>query len=195
MDTPQNKRLFVGLGNPGARYALTRHNFGFLVVEELASLIGLPLQESKYFSAKVAKGRIDGIETHLLLPLTYMNESGRSVSSYLAYYKITIDQVVVVCDDVALNLGQLRLRSQGSSGGHNGLKSVATHLSTEEFARLRMGIGSAPPQEPLADYVLSNFKADEMTLLGESVQRGATVLKALITDSVSTVMNRVNTKT
>ena len=169
MDTPQNKRLFVGLGNPGARYALTRHNFGFLVVEELASLIGLPLQESKYFSAKVAKGRIDGIETHLLLPLTYMNESGRSVSSYLAYYKITIDQ--------------------------NGLKSVATHLSTEEFARLRMGIGSAPPQEPLADYVLSNFKADEMTLLGESVQRGATVLKALITDSVSTVMNRVNTKT
>lgn len=190
----QKKRVFIGLGNPGAKYALTRHNFGFLVVEKFASLLQWPLREIKAFKAEVGKGYFEGVEVHLLLPQTYMNESGQSVRLYLDYYKLTADQIVVVCDDVALNLGQQRLRSQGSSGGHNGLKSIAAHLGTDTFARLRMGVGNVQEQQPLADYVLSNFRADEMILLEETVQCGVAVLKALITDSVSTVMNRVNTK-
>jgi len=185
----QNRSLvFIGLGNPGKKYAGTRHNFGFLVVEALAQSLGLDLQESKFFEAKVAKGRYgtkdcqELVELHLLMPLTYMNESGKSVRRYLDYYKLATSEIVVVCDDTALKLGDLRLRSQGSSGGHNGLKSIAAHMGTEQYARLRMGIGSKMDQQSLADYVLDDFKADEISMLNESIKKGEGILKSLVSE-------------
>lgn len=190
----QQKIAFIGLGNPGKVYARTRHNFGFIVVEEFARQHEWSMQEDRYFMAKVAKGRIQGVEVHLLLPLTFMNESGWSVKQYMDYFKLTIGQILVACDDTALEFGQLRLRPQGSSGGHNGLKSIAMHLGTEEFARLRLGIGNKMERQSLADYVLSDFTAEETPLLDMFVKNGAAVLEALVTEPITKVMSKVNTK-
>lgn len=152
------------------------------------------LQENKYFNAMIAKGRVQETEVHLLLPLTFMNESGRTVRQYLDYYKLMARQIVVVCDDTALEYGQLRLRPQGSAGGHNGLRSIALHLGTEKFARLKMGIGSKAGEQTLADFVLSDFSAEEVIHLDEFVKSGAAVLKSLTTETITRVMSRVNTK-
>lgn len=194
MADAERKIVFVGLGNPGKKYANTRHNYGFKVVEALAGTLGLVLHENKHYHAMTAKGRVQETEVHLLLPLTFMNASGQAVRQYLDYYKLMPRQIVVVCDDTALEFGQLRLRPQGSSGGHNGLRSVALHLGTERFARLRMGIGSKSGSQPLADYVLSDFSAEEKTLLDEYIKEGADALQSLITETIARVMGRVNTK-
>lgn len=191
----ETQRVFIGLGNPGQRYVHTRHNFGFFVVEELAKQLGISWKENKTFNAMTAKGCYNEVEIHLLLPLTYMNVSGEAVREYLSYYKLTPDQIIVVCDDVALELGQLRLRAQGSSGGHNGLKSIAASLDTEGFARLRMGIGNNKENQSLADYVLSDFRPDEFPALNQSIKNGADTLKLLINEPITYVMNQVNTLT
>lgn len=184
----------VGLGNPGKKYAGTRHNLGFLTVEELAGMMNVSFKENKSLGCKLARGIIEGREVVLLLPQTYMNESGWAVRRYLDYYKLTTDDIIIVSDDTALSFGHIRLRTGGSSGGHNGLKSLETHLGTREFIRLRMGVGSKPAELPLADYVLSDFSQEEHASLGEYVKRGASVLKSLVTEPVTQVMNRVNTK-
>lgn len=192
-----SKHLFVGLGNPGKRYAHTRHNFGVLVVEEFARSEGWIFLEDKRFSLKVAKGLIADREVVLLLPQTYMNDSGWAVKCYFEYYKLHASQCVVVCDDIALEFGVLRLRPQGTSGGHNGLKSIAAHLGTERFARLRMGIRNKSIENkeiewPLADYVLSDFSAEESALLGTIVKKGAALLKSLVTEPIAKVMSQAN---
>lgn len=184
----------VGLGNPGKEYVRTRHNLGAMVVEELARELKLTFKADRHLSSFIAKGKSDGREVDLLLPQTYMNESGWAVRRYLDYYKITAGQLLVVCDDTALTFGQLRLRSQGSSGGHNGLKSILMHLGTDEFIRLRMGVGSNGVGQPLAEYVLSNFNGEETAALDEFIKRGAAVLKLLMTEPLTQVMNRINTK-
>jgi len=183
----------VGLGNPGINYASTRHNLGFMVVEELARQLGMTFRESKPFQAALAKGNWPeaphrGI--HLLLPLTYMNESGRAVRKYVDYLKMEPSQVVVVSDDAALKLGGLRLREGGSSGGHNGLKSLSLHLGTEDYVRLKMGIGSNAEHESLADYVLSDFTQEETPQIEEAIKRGVKVLKMLITEPLIKVMSQ-----
>lgn len=185
---------FIGLGNPGKTYAQTRHNLGFLVVEMLAHSLNWVLKDENRFNAKVAKGMLNGKTIHLILPMTFMNESGWAVRQYLDYYKLSASQIVVVCDDIALEFGQIRLRSKGSAGGHNGLKSINAHLGTEEYVRLRMGIGDYRDKEPLSDYVLSNFTAEESVALNDFIKRGAVTLVDLTTDTPTQVMNRVNTK-
>lgn len=157
-------------------------------------MMDVSFKENKTLGCKLARGIIDGREVTLLLPQTYMNESGWAVRRYLDYYKLAPDTLVVVSDDTALSFGHLRLRAGGSSGGHNGLKSLETHLGTREFMRLRMGVGGKPPEQLLADYVLSDFSQEENALLGEYVKRGASVLRSLVTEPVTQVMNRVNTK-
>jgi len=190
----QHKLIFVGLGNPGKRYAYTRHNLGFLVVEALAQSLGWSWLEDKKYKAKVTKGVVNHRTVEMLMPLTYMNVSGWSLKQYLDYYKLSPQQVVVVYDDTSLPFGQLRVRSQGSAGGHNGMKSIIASLGTDEFTRLRMGIGSNAEGQPLADYVLSGFTIEETVALDEFVKRGAAVLKSLAVDTVAQVMNQVNTK-
>jgi peptidyl-tRNA hydrolase, PTH1 family len=185
-------QVFVGLGNPGPQYALTRHNMGYLVVQKLADRWGWHLKDDKRFNALVAKGVIGETTIHLILPLTYMNLSGSSVRQYLDYFKLPVSSVVIVTDDIALDYGELRLRSMGSAGGHNGLKSIQSHLGTTEYVRLRMGVGHHGSQE-LAEYVLDPFTPDELKKLVNFIDRGVEVLQRLLNESVSQVMNAVNT--
>jgi len=184
----------IGLGNPGKQYAHTRHNLGYMVVEEIARVLHLTFKADKHLNSLIAKGKYDGKDVDLLLPQTFMNESGWAVRRYLDYYKITADQLIVVSDDTALPFGQMRIRVQGSSGGHNGLKSIMMHLGTDEFMRLKMGVGSKGVGQILAEYVLSNFNSEETAVLEEFIKRGAAALKQLITEPHTQVMNRVNTK-
>lgn len=184
----------IGLGNPGKKYVHTRHNLGFLVVEEFARQLNQPFKASRLLNSLIAQGKEGNQGIDLLLPHTYMNESGRSVKRYLDYYKMTAAQIIVVCDDTALKFGQLRVRSQGSSGGHNGLKSIEMHLGTQEYIRLKMGVGSSEVGQPLADYVLSNFNSEETAFLDSFIKNGIAALKLLLTEPLTEVMNRVNTK-
>jgi PTH1 family peptidyl-tRNA hydrolase len=164
---------------------------GFMVVEEFASSQGWSWQEDRKLNAKLAKGVVNNRAVDLILPLTYMNLSGSSVRQYLDYYKMSPSQIVVICDDTALPFGQLRVRSEGSSGGHNGLKSLIGSLGTQQFIRLRMGVGGAMPGQDLADYVLNGFNADEKASLGDFIKRGAKVLTKLTIETVTQVMNDI----
>lgn len=184
--------VFVGLGNPGSLYELTRHNLGYLVVKALARRMGWHFKEEKRFNAFVAKGLVGNHVLHLLLPTTYMNLSGVSVRQYLDFFKLSIKNLVIVTDDIALPFGQLRLKTMGSAGGHNGLKSIESHLGTTEYIRLRMGIGH-PGEKFLADYVLDPFTKEELEHLVMFIDRGADVLEDLVKKEISKVMNTVNT--
>lgn len=183
-----------GLGNPGNKYAYTRHNLGFIVVDELARQLNLSFKADRHLSSLIAKGKEGSREVDLLLPQTFMNESGWAVRRYLDYYKMTAAQIIVVCDDTALKFGQLRIRSQGSSGGHNGLKSIEMHLGTHGFIRLKMGVGSNEIRQSLAEYVLSDFNSEETLVLDNFVKSGVAALKLLMTETLTQAMNQVNTK-
>lgn len=172
---------------------MTRHNMGYLVLQAYAKTFGWSFKEEKQFQGLVAKGQISGTAVHLLLPTTYMNESGRAVKRYIDYYRIP-NQVVVVCDDTAFSFGELRLRPSGSAGGHNGLKSIELHLGTQEYPRLRMGIGQQHPSQNLADYVLDHFTSEELLQLPKVVQKGVEVIQQLIKDGIALTMNAVNIK-
>lgn len=191
-DSFNRLQVIVGLGNPGKKYELTRHNMGFLVLEELARRNGMSLKEEKEFHGKVAKGAIADKSVLLLMPTTYMNESGRAVRRYLDFYKVPSEHILVVVDDVALPFNHLRLRKMGSSGGHNGLKSIALHLGTQNFARLRMGIGCNLQDGDLADYVLGNFSIEEQKELPNFVQKGVQIIERLAIEGFSHAINSGN---
>jgi len=188
-------RVFVGLGNIGKRYEKTRHNMGFLTVDCLAARHGLELKEASRFKGKVAKGVVENVTLHLLEPTTYMNASGQSVEMYLKYFQLPLEALCVVTDDVALPFGDLRLRSGGSSGGHNGLKSVEQHVGTRQYARLRIGIaGEHHGKGALDNYVLEKFSSQEMNELPEILDSAANALEMLLTHDIESVMKEVNTK-
>ncbi len=187
--------VFIGLGNPGKEYQMTRHNMGFLVIESFSKLHGILLRKDKSLSAKVGKGIVKDQIVHLVMPLTYMNLSGQAVRKYLNYFKLTANDIVVVADDVAIPFGELRLRSKGSAGGHNGLKSVEQHLGSSQYARLRMGIGrKLHPKEELKDFVLDSFNRQEFDNLPSILDKGAEALELLLIKSLANVMNVVNSK-
>lgn len=196
MNEPATKQwVIVGLGNPGKKYAHTRHNLGALVVEAFAMRLGFKWKEEAQFNAAVATGQVDHTKIHLLLPRTYMNESGRAVRRFLDFHKLKADGLIVVCDDIALPLGVMRLRPMGSSGGHNGLKSIQDHLQTRHFIRLRMGIeGESLQQQPLEAFVLDRFSPIEKDKLPEFLERGVATLQQLLTEEIAAVMNIANTK-
>jgi len=186
--------VVVGLGNPGKKYELTRHNIGFLVLNEWALKQGWSFKENKEFNAKVAKGVIGQNQVHLIMPQTYMNESGNAVRRYLDFYKIPPKHLLVISDDVALPYGQIRLRRMGSSGGHNGLKSIEAHIGTRHYDRMRMGIDRQLDGRMLADYVLDNFSPEELTGLADFVQRGVEIVERLMSEGIADVMNSINAK-
>lgn len=165
---------------------------GYLVIKAFALSMGWHFKEDKRFNALVTKGVIGETSVHLLLPLTYMNLSGTAVRRYLDFFKLPSSCLVVVTDDIALSFGKLRLKTMGSAGGHNGLKSVETHLGSSQYIRLRMGIGH-PGGKELAGYVLDSFSPEELKILATFVDRGVEVLLRLLKESVSHVMNVVNT--
>ncbi len=185
------KKLVVGLGNPGKKYADTRHNIGFKVVERVAEELGFNLRKEADFHGLYAKGEFKGVQTHLLLPETYMNDSGVAVQAVARFYKLIPADIVVVMDDVYLPFGLLRVKAKGSDGGHNGLKSIESHLNSSYYARLKCGIGDERDGS-LADHVLSRFKPEEEKKLPQFIDDAAKVVKTLIYDDIQSVMNAVN---
>ncbi|MCB1119503.1 MAG: aminoacyl-tRNA hydrolase [Chlamydiia bacterium] len=185
--------MFIGLGNPGPRYASTRHNIGWKIIEAFAKEQEWGFKENSRFEGLVAKGVAGGCQVHLLLPTTYMNLSGRAVRKYREYHRITAAEMCVVSDEVALSLGQLRLNPSGSAGGHNGLLSVEQELGTRAYPRLRVGIG-APEKMALEAYVLAPFTPEEKEAIPEIISQGKDVLTLLLQHDLSDVMNRVNVR-
>lgn len=184
--------LFVGLGNPGSEYEMTRHNMGFLLVEAFAKGLNWSFKEDRRFNAKVVKGMVNHLTVHLLLPLTFMNLSGIAVRRYIDYYKISVNAVLIIADDIALPFRQMRLRAMGSAGGHNGLKSIESYLGTSHYKRLRMGIGH-PGERVLTNYVLEPFSSAERLELPIYIAEGVMILQRLLKESFVNVMNQVNT--
>ncbi|MEM1283121.1 MAG: aminoacyl-tRNA hydrolase [Chlamydiota bacterium] len=195
IDGKENQLLIVGLGNPGRKYEMTRHNIGFIILEAIAHLHGWRFKDESRFEGKAVKGQVGDTKVHLLMPQTYMNESGRSVRRYLDFFKMTPEQVVVVVDDVDIPFGMVRLRESGGAAGHNGLKSIQKHIGTQKYLRMRMGIGEKRhAQQDLADHVLSRFTSEETTVLGSFVEKGVATLLRVTHEEISAVMNDVNKK-
>ncbi len=183
--------LIFGLGNPGARYASTRHNVGVRVLEVLAGRIGAALR-SRRFDALMGEGRIGGDKVLLLAPQTYMNLSGRSVSLAARYYREVPERIVVVHDDVDLALGRIRVKNGGGHGGHKGLRSIVEHLGSRDFIRVRVGVGRPPEGVDTADHVLSPFEVSERATLEEVLAHAADAVMMVVEEGVSAAMNRYN---
>lgn len=183
--------IIVGLGNPGDEYRRTRHNAGFRVVKMLAQELGVRMRSSggDYL---VGKGNISGRDVLLVLPLTYMNRSGLAVAHLLQERGESPDVLLVVCDDVNMPLGSLRVRKKGGDGGNRGLESIIGALGTEEFARLRLGVGKPEEDPDLADFVLREFAADEVSVAEVMETQGCEVARAVVIDGLDTAMNTYN---
>ncbi len=182
-------KLIVGLGNPGSQYAGTRHNAGFRVIDELAKRWDIRTRAEK-FHGWFGKGRIGDESVVLLQPITFMNRSGQAVLAVGRFYRLEVSDLLVASDDLALGLGRLRLRPGGSAGSHRGLRDIINRLGTNEFARLRIGIGSAIGDA--ADYVLSRFTAEEEPLVETAVSRAADAAECWLKSGVEETMNRYN---
>jgi PTH1 family peptidyl-tRNA hydrolase len=189
-------KLIVGLGNPGREYRGTRHNVGFLVVDEIARRhqLALAMAPSQVPDTLVAKRY--GPEPLLVArPLIYMNRSGEAVAALMCYYDIGVGELLVVVDEAALPFGRLRARARGSAGGHNGLKSIIERLGTTEFARLRLGVGRGDPQRDLADHVLAEFESGERAELDVFITRAADAAEMFAVEGIEKVMNAYNPET
>lgn len=185
--------LVAGLGNPGSRYQMTRHNMGFDVIDLLVERHRIP-QSGVKFNAMYGKGMIGGQSVILMKPLSYMNLSGGPVQQMASFFKISPDQLIVIHDDIDLAPGQLRIRKKGSAGGHNGMKDIIQKLGTEEFCRIRVGVGAKPKDWDLADYVLSRFDAQERALADEAIAQAADAVELIMAEGVDAAMNHFNRK-
>lgn len=184
--------IIVGLGNPEKKYDHTRHNIGFAAIDRLADAIGIDVIEKKP-NVVIGKGIIEGQKCILAKPLTYMNLSGEAVRYLVDYYKIDpTSELIILSDDISLDVGNLRIRKKGSAGGHNGLKNIIAHLGTEEFVRIRLGVGEKPKGWDLADYVLGRFSAPEEKVLEETCDRAADAIRTIITRGPDAAMNDFN---
>lgn len=184
-------KLIVGLGNPGREYELTRHNIGFMVIDELAKRWNISLNEQK-FKGVFGAGFVNGEKVVLLKPLTYMNLSGESIRPLMDYYKIDVEDFVVLYDDLDIPVGKLRLRMKGSAGGHNGVKSTIAHLGTQEFQRIRMGIDRPKNGMKVPDYVLGRFSAEEMPEVESAIQKSADACEEWLKKPFLQIMNTFN---
>lgn len=186
-------KFIVGLGNPGRRYEKTRHNVGFMAASALADKYGIRLS-GKAFDSLIGKGKILGEEVAIALPQIYMNRSGQAVRSLLSRRKAGLGDLLVICDDVNLSLGVVRIKAEGSSGGHNGLSSIIEHLGSGGFARLRIGIGREAESAGLSGYVLSPFFKNEGKTLQEAIAASVGCCETWVRDGVERAANSFNTK-
>lgn len=185
-------KLVVGLGNPGSRYEQTRHNVGFEVLRELARRHGSSRATVK-FEAELVELFLDGEKLVLLAPQTYMNESGRSVRKCFDFYQPAVEEIVVICDDMNLELGRLRWRGKGSAGGQKGLNDILRKLGTDDVPRLRIGVGRPPQGWDAADYVLSRFRADEAETAESTLRTAADSVEVWVREGIEACQNRFNT--
>ncbi|TDQ34227.1 aminoacyl-tRNA hydrolase [Aureibacillus halotolerans] len=184
-------KCIVGLGNPGARYEFTRHNIGFMVIDELAKRHGSTLKKQKY-NGVYDKVFVQNESLLLVKPLTFMNLSGECVRPLLDFYSLETDDVLVVYDDMDLETGRIRLRLQGGAGGHNGMKSLISHLGTKSFKRIRMGVGRPQGHMPVIDYVLQPFEPNEQAAIDNAVAHAADACEEWANTEFDQVMNRFN---
>lgn len=187
------KHLIVGLGNPGDEYAHTRHNIGFMAIDHLAAQLGITEWQDRRYGF-VASGRVKNAQLVLLKPTTFMNLSGNAVRYWTDKENIPLERTLIVCDDLSLPFGKLRLRPSGSDGGHNGLKDIAQKLGTNAFARLRIGIGNDFPKGAQIDYVLGQFPDEERQAMPERLQVAADAVKAFALSGLTFAMNHYNGK-
>ena len=191
-------KLVIGLGNPGQKYEQTRHNIGFLVMDRLAHIYGAQMANHLKWRAHLAK--VPGSNAILMKPQTFMNESGQSVGAALRFYKWQPEQVLVVYDDVSLPFGALRFRMAGSAGGHNGIRSIISHLGSDQFPRLKLGIGNAGQEEKtkagasLTGHVLGKFSVDEQNQLENTLATAAEAVQFALSEGVESAANAFNTK-
>lgn len=186
--------IIAGLGNPGKEYGNTRHNVGYEVIDALAEKYNISVLELKH-KALLGKGYIEGQKVILMKPLTYMNLSGESLRMAVDYYKADAEQdLIVISDDVSLPPGQLRVRKKGSAGGHNGLKNIIKMLGTENFRRIRLGVGEKPKAYDLADWVLGHFNKEERAAMDEAVGKAVQAVGLTVTEGPDAAMNVFNRK-
>ena len=185
--------IIAGLGNPGKEYENTRHNAGFMVMDALAEKIGADISEKKH-KALCGKGVIGGEKVILMKPQTYMNSSGESIRAAADYYKVDPEDILIVYDYISLAPGQLRIRAKGSAGGHNGIKSIIAHLGTQEFPRVKVGVGEKPKGYDLADYVLGHFTKEEQAIFAERFDEVYDAVQLIVMGDITEAMNRHNKK-
>lgn len=181
--------LIVGLGNPGKEYENTRHNIGFEVIDYLASKYNIDINREK-FKGVYGEGYIGGEKVILLKPITYMNLSGESIREIKNFYKMEDEEILVIYDDISLEVGKLRIRAKGSAGGHNGIKSIISNLSSDVFPRIKVGVGA--PKHDLVSHVLGKFTKEENEVLKKSIQASADAVEIIIKEEVQSAMNKFN---
>ncbi|MCI9102660.1 MAG: aminoacyl-tRNA hydrolase [Lachnospiraceae bacterium] len=185
--------IIAGLGNPTKEYEKTRHNAGFDAIDVLAEKHGIQITERKH-KAFCGTGFIGGERVLLAKPQTFMNASGESLREAADFYKIRPEQVIVIYDDISLRVGQLRIRTKGSAGGHNGIKSIIAHLGSQDFPRIKIGVGAKPDRMDLADYVLSRFSQTDRQMMEDAFQDAADAVEFMLADGADAAMNRYNRK-
>ena len=185
-------RLIVGLGNPGSRYSLTRHNIGWMVVDAFARGNDFPKPAKRFKSAFYGPVKIDGSDICLIRPLTYMNRSGFAVRAVMEEYEISTENVLAVYDDVALDLGRIRLRAKGSAGGHNGMRSIISMLDTDQIPRLRLGVRTSPEINDLVEYVLEPFNKRSLPILEQVIDEAVKSLRYWLQVDIQRAMSCIN---
>lgn len=184
--------LVVGLGNPERKYTLTRHNSGFLCVDELAEKHNFKINKLK-FKAVIADTVINSHRVIVMKPQTYMNNSGEAVKEAAAFYKIPNEKIIIIFDDISLDVGKLRIKRKGTDGGHNGIKSIISHIGGSDFPRIKLGVGKKPhPDYDLADWVLSEFKKDEAKPLKEAIDNACCAVELMLDGKIDEAMNNYN---
>jgi len=183
--------IIAGLGNPTKEYAGTRHNVGFAVIDKLADEYNISMDIKKH-KAICGKGIIAGQKVVLVKPQTFMNLSGESLREVIDFYKEDIDKMLVIFDDISLDVGKLRLRPAGSAGGHNGIKSIIAHLGTDQFKRIKFGVGDKPKGYDLADWVLGRFSKDQQDTVNEGLANACKAVETILMDGIEVGMNKYN---
>lgn len=184
-------KIIAGLGNPGTEYAQTKHNVGFMLVDALAAHLNAPAWKEDFFSA-ITEVRVGGEKVFLVKPLTYMNNSGEALRPMLSYYKMDTDDLIVVHDDMDIPAGMVRIRRKGSSGGHNGIKSILAHVGSEDFARVRIGIGRPPAGWMVINHVLAPFSSEDAPKIRAAIDYLLPAVECIVTDGVDLAMNKYN---
>lgn len=183
--------IVVGLGNPGNQFANTKHNIGFVTLDYLANLHNIKLNKIKH-KAVIGEGSIAGEKLMLVKPQTYMNTSGECVMELVNFYKLPLENLILIYDDIDLPLGKVRIRPSGSSGTHNGMRSIIYLLNKHDFPRIRIGVGKQPDYMDLADYVMTKFNKDEVPVIEEAVKKAALSVEEIIRNGINTAMNKYN---
>lgn len=183
--------IIAGLGNPGKEYMGTRHNVGFSCIDELADQYNISVDTGKH-KGLIGKGIINGEKVLLVKPMTYMNHSGECIREVMDYYKADLDDLLVIFDDISLNPGKLRIRAKGSAGGHNGIKSIIAHLGSDQFKRIKFGVGNKPKGWDLADWVLSRFPSNQFDDLRTGNENACKAVACILSEGVESAMNKFN---